>query len=562
MSFRNFLLSFVLCCCSASAAFALEGGYYRVQNYATKRFCYIWDNTGKLDWAKTDADLGAIELFKTKNYSDPGGVIYVKPVGSSYDIQSQGTGVYKMIQYYVSLSDRGNGNYWVYASSKGVTKYLCDAATSTRDERGTMATATSSTGATYQLWHVLPISAETDEYFGITPTVTMGSRYFKPFYAAFPFQFYSSGMKAWYISKVDEKNGVAIISEYTGNVIPGEMPVILEASTANATTNRLSLLTEGGSAPADNQLTGCYFCNQYRLTSSNAKTEFNASTMRVLATNANGKLVYTNSTQTLKQINSKYYLNANESYLKVSSAAPAELVVMTQEEYDAAYPPKVNVSSITLNQTSANLYVGDNLQLQAVVSPDNATDASLTWSTSNAQVATVDANGKVSALAEGTARITVTANDGSGISASCDITITRKIVYVSSIVLNQTSANLYVGDNLQLQAVVSPDNATDATLTWSSSNAQVATVDANGWVSALAEGTARITVTANDGSGVSAACDISVQNGTGINAAKMSLQRNGMIYNLKGQPVRRTEDSTEGLPAGLYLVDGRLIFIP
>lgn len=372
MSIRNFLSFSSILLASVCSALALEAGYYRVNNYATKRYCYVWDNTGKLDWTKTDADMGAIELFKTKDMSDPGAVIYVQPVGDSYDLQAQGSGVYQMIQYYVSLSLRdSNEDYWVYASAQGITKYLCDGATSTRDDRGKMSTATSSTGAAYQLWHATPISAETDEYFGVKPSITVGTRYFQPFYASFPFSFYSEGMKAWYISKVDEKLGVAVISEYTNDVVPAAMPVILEMSTAAATTNRLSLLTGGGSAPADNRLSGCYFSNKYRLTSNNAKTLFNTSTMRVLSVNTEGKLVYTNSTATLNLISNNYYLNANQSYLKVSASAPEELQVMTQEEYEAYRISGVTDITADRKQSKGMIY---NLNGQPVRSSEEGTE--------------------------------------------------------------------------------------------------------------------------------------------------------------------------------------------
>lgn len=510
---RTFLLNIIIALFAATTfqALALDEGFYRVMNVGSSRHCFVWDNTGSLDYSKTDADLGAIELFKNNppRFSDPGTVIYVKKVGSSYDFQSQGTGVYQIIQYYVSLSDRGNGAYWIYASAQGMTKYLCDEATSSRTDRGKMATAKSDTRPNFQLWSFTPVSANGDEYFGITPTVHANGRHFQPFYADFAFQYASSGMKTWYVKQVDETKGAVIINEYSGEAIARKTPIIIETTATESTSNRLSLLNSGGNSISDNKLKGNFFCNRYRLTSNNAKTEFNPQTMRVLGVNASGKLAYLNTPYNLEEINGAYYLAANQSYLQVSANAPSELLVMTQSEYDAAFPPIVNVSSITLSQTQASLHVGEGIQLTASVAPANATDRSVNWSTSNANVATVDEQGNVLAAGLGQATITVTANDGSGISASCTVTVEPTLV--EEIVLSQTTATLRVGDEIQLSAIVMPDDATDGSVTWSSSNPAVATVDGEGNVSAISLGTAQIVVTAKDGSGVSASCSITVE---------------------------------------------------
>ncbi|MEE0984197.1 MAG: Ig-like domain-containing protein [Bacteroidaceae bacterium] len=159
----------------------------------------------------------------------------------------------------------------------------------------------------------------------------------------------------------------------------------------------------------------------------------------------------------------------------------------------------IPVSSITLSQSSATMTEGETLNLTATVTPDDTTDKSITWSSSNTSVASVDADGKVTAQTEGTATITATANDGSGVKASCVVTVEKKIVSVSSITLSQSSATMTEGETLALTATVTPDDATDKSITWSSSNTSVASVDANGKVTAKAEGIATITATANNG---------------------------------------------------------------
>ena len=160
------------------------------------------------------------------------------------------------------------------------------------------------------------------------------------------------------------------------------------------------------------------------------------------------------------------------------------------------------VESVTLNQTTASLRVGQTVTLTATVMPEDATDKTVTWTSSNEAVATVDANGKVTAKALGKAVITAKSGD---VSATCTVTV--EPTPVESVTLNQTSATLRVGQTVTLTATVQPEDATDKTVTWSSSNEAVATVDAEGKVTAMALGEAVITATCGD---VSATCAVTV----------------------------------------------------
>ena len=170
----------------------------------------------------------------------------------------------------------------------------------------------------------------------------------------------------------------------------------------------------------------------------------------------------------------------------------------------------ISVTSVTLNKTTAELEVGKTLTLTATVAPSNATNKALTWSSSNTSVATVDGNGKVTAVAAGNATITAKAKDGSNKSATCAITVKAATVIVTSVTLNKTTAELEVGKTLTLTATVAPSNATNKTLEWSSSNKSIATVDGNGKVTAVAAGKATITAKSKDGSNKSATCVVTV----------------------------------------------------
>ena len=166
------------------------------------------------------------------------------------------------------------------------------------------------------------------------------------------------------------------------------------------------------------------------------------------------------------------------------------------------------VESIVLLPTSNTLKVGETTTLIATVSPQNATNSSLTWSSSDESVATVDNNGKVTAVSAGEVEITAIANDGSGIKGTCCIIVSP--ILVESIVLNQTNAEITVGTSMTLVASVSPINATNKNLSWSSSDSSLAKVDETGMVTALSKGKVTITVTANDGSLTSASCVLTI----------------------------------------------------
>jgi uncharacterized protein YjdB len=159
----------------------------------------------------------------------------------------------------------------------------------------------------------------------------------------------------------------------------------------------------------------------------------------------------------------------------------------------------VPVTSVSVSPASASVSVGGTQQLTATVLPSNATNQTVSWSSSNTSVATVNASGLVTGVATGTATITVTTQDGSR-TATSSITVTNTTVPVTGVSVSPTSASLNVAATQQLTATVLPSNATNKNVSWSTSNASVATVNATGLVTAVAVGAATITVTTQDGS--------------------------------------------------------------
>ena len=153
----------------------------------------------------------------------------------------------------------------------------------------------------------------------------------------------------------------------------------------------------------------------------------------------------------------------------------------------------VAVESVTLDQNTLSLEVGKTETLTATVAPDDATDKTVTWTTDNAEVATVE-DGTVTAVAVGEAVITAKAGDKT---ATCSVTVTPAVVAADGITLNVSALSLEVGKTGTLTATVAPDNATDKTVTWTTDDAEVATVE-DGTVTAVAVGEAVITAMAGD----------------------------------------------------------------
>ena len=172
----------------------------------------------------------------------------------------------------------------------------------------------------------------------------------------------------------------------------------------------------------------------------------------------------------------------------------------------------IKVTGVSLNQDRLELLIGRSAQLIATVLPENAKTKTVNWSSDNRLVAEVDEDGNVSAYEEGTATITVTTLDG-GYTATCKVIVSAELekpgANVTGVSLNASSLSLNKGEEAVLAAVVSPSNAINKSVTWSSSDATVATVTNDGTVKAGIAGVATITVTTDEG-GYTATCEVTV----------------------------------------------------
>lgn len=172
----------------------------------------------------------------------------------------------------------------------------------------------------------------------------------------------------------------------------------------------------------------------------------------------------------------------------------------------------VLIENIVLDQTSVELKAGRTLKLTATVTPDNATNKKLEWASDAENVAIVE-DGKVTALSEGQAIITVTTTDGSEKDAECVVTVLPSVpgeVLVEQITLSKNKVTLKLDEAIKLTASIAPANATDTSLVWLSTNQDVAIVQ-NGEITAVGVGSAIVRAVANDGSGVDASCAVTVE---------------------------------------------------
>ena len=164
---------------------------------------------------------------------------------------------------------------------------------------------------------------------------------------------------------------------------------------------------------------------------------------------------------------------------------------------------------IEFDEDEIELKAGQTYQLKPYISPSDATNKKLKYTSSDTKVAEVSASGLVTAKSEGEAKIRATATDGSDEYAVCYVTVTGK-AKVTGITLDRTSAEVKRGEKLTLNVTVSPSYASNKKVVWKSANTKIATVDANGSVTAKAPGRTKITVTSSENSSYQASCTVTV----------------------------------------------------
>lgn len=185
----------------------------------------------------------------------------------------------------------------------------------------------------------------------------------------------------------------------------------------------------------------------------------------------------------------------------------------------------VAASGVALDKKVATVNVGKKVTVKATVTPANADNKTLVWTSSNTKIATVS-NGVVKGVKAGRVIIIAKTTDGSNISATCTVTVKQPVTRISL----SKKATMYTGKKLTLKAKVNPANASNKALTWKSSNTKIAKVASNGVVTGVKAGTVKITATAKDGSRKSATCTVTVRQ----SVSKITLSKTNVVLPKKG----------------------------
>lgn len=237
---------------------------------------------------------------------------------------------------------------------------------------------------------------------------------------------------------------------------------------------------------------------------------------------ANGVCPYSSSASSSNS-SSKSTSNKKSSSSKSSSSSTTSTKTSSNTSSKATQkttstesntPKTIEVTSIQIqNKDKTDLTTGDTHKLTATIEPSNATNNKITWNSNNTSIATVNENGEVKALKEGTVKITSKSTNGK--EDSIELNIKNPEIKISNIILNETNISMNIGDTKQITITIEPNNATNKTITWTSLNENIATVE-NGKVTAITEGTTDITATSENG--ITSTCKVNVINPNKIEA--------------------------------------------
>ena len=239
-------------------------------------------------------------------------------------------------------------------------------------------------------------------------------------------------------------------------------------------------------------------------------------------------------------------VTVTDGVLKGVGIGEAEIIAMAGDvTKSCSVKVYQGVTGLGLNVTSHKMTIGDILQLTATIYPKDATYQDVVWSSDNEDVAVVDQTGLVKAKAYGTVNITATSKEGNQ-QRTCSVTVAP--VAVTSVSLNTKLVNLKVGESYRLQETVLPDNATDKTVTWTSSNTKAATVS-GGAVTAVGTGTAIIIVKTNSDS-KTASCTVRVQEAVIPSSSPTGTPTGSPVVSPTGKPTGSPAVSPTGKPTG------------
>lgn len=207
-------------------------------------------------------------------------------------------------------------------------------------------------------------------------------------------------------------------------------------------------------------------------------------------------LVWTSSDSSIATVNSKGVVKAIKAGKVTITAKTKDGKVVATSTITVENAPK-QIESLSFAQKNVSVKQGDTLGLIVTVKPTELSSTQLTWKSSDTSVVTVDENGVIKGIKEGTATITVKSPNGK--KATCTVTVTTESIDVKEIELTPDEKEIDSGSQTQIAVVIKPENATNREIVWSSSDTSVATVDSNGVVKGLKPGTVTIAAKTKDG---------------------------------------------------------------
>ena len=177
-----------------------------------------------------------------------------------------------------------------------------------------------------------------------------------------------------------------------------------------------------------------------------------------------------------------------------TSSAPATTSSQTTSTPKTTTPAKVNPTKVEIDVANLEILIGESKLLTATVSPSNATDKTVTWTSSNKEIVMVDSEGEIVALGIGEAEVTAKTSNGK----EAIVNVTVKPIPVTEIKISESDINLKVDESATLTATVLPEEATDKTVEWTSENTEIVAVE-NGVITAIAPGSAKVICSSKDG---------------------------------------------------------------
>lgn len=253
-----------------------------------------------------------------------------------------------------------------------------------------------------------------------------------------------------------------------------QVDIFLPEGITLTSTNDIGVITYTGSSTPQ----ACYL--EFENVSNNS--------LRILSTNNSS--IYQITTILTLPVEVSPNFQGGEIWFKDLKASNSDFKIKAIDKCYMATVPEVEVASISLDKTSVSLKATETQKLVATVNPTNATNKKISWTSSNTSVATVSADGVVTAVSVGETTITATSNNGK--TATCKVTVSATPAE-SVAITAPSSTTLKPSDTLKLTASVLPATATDKTVTWTSSNTAIATVASDGTVTAVKGGSVEIT---------------------------------------------------------------------